>query len=117
MRNPVVNLPSMTTATDIPDWTFVEALGTYDWQDYRPPTAHQLQVMWQKSPVRYVHNVTAPTLVALGLKDLRVPPSQGLEWYHTLRARRVPTKLLTYEEDDHAIAGVEAEADHWVNVR
>lgn len=117
MRNPVVNLPSMTTATDIPDWTFVEALGTYDWQDYRPPTPDELQVMWQKSPVRYVHNVTAPTLVALGLKDLRVPPSQGLEWYHTLRARRVPTKLLTYEEDDHAIAGVEAEADHWVNVR
>lgn len=32
MRNPVVNIPSMTTATDIPDWCFVEAVGSYDWQ-------------------------------------------------------------------------------------
>lgn len=117
MRNPVVNIPSMTTATDIPDWCFVEALGSYDWQDYRPPTPDELQLMWEKSPIRYIQNVKAPTLVALGLKDLRVPPSQGLEWFYTLRARGLATKLLMYDEDDHAIAGPQAESDHWINIK
>ena len=117
MRNPVVNIPSMTSATDIPDWCFVEAIGSYDWQDYRPPTPDELQLMWEKSPIRYIQNVKAPTLVALGLKDLRVPPSQGLEWFYTLRARRVRTKLITYDDDDHAIAGAQAESDHWINIK
>jgi acylaminoacyl-peptidase len=117
MRNPVVNLPSMTTATDIPDWCFVEALGSYDWQDYRPPTPDELQLMWEKSPVRYIDRVKAPTLVAIGKKDLRVPPSQGLEWFYTLRARRVPTKLLLYDEDDHALAGTQTAVDHWINIK
>jgi dipeptidyl aminopeptidase/acylaminoacyl peptidase len=30
-------------------------------------------------------SVRAPTLIALGQKDRRVPFSQGLEYYHTLR--------------------------------
>jgi acylaminoacyl-peptidase len=117
MRNPVVNIASMVTATDIPDWTYVEACGSYDWKQFRPPTADQLQTMWEKSPVRHVEAVKTPTLVALGLKDLRVPPSQGLEWFHTLRSMGVPTKLLTYEGDDHALAGVATEADHWINIK
>jgi acylaminoacyl-peptidase len=117
MRNPVVNIPSMVTATDICDWCYVEACGKYDWGEYRPSSQEELRIMWEKSPVRYVENVKTPTLVALGLSDLRVPPSQGKEWYHTLRAKGVPTKLLVYEDDDHAIAGVASEADHWVNIK
>jgi acylaminoacyl-peptidase len=117
MRNPVVNLPSMVTATDIPDWVFVEALGSYDWHEYRPPTSDELIIMWEKSPIAHVHNVMCPTLIALGLADLRVPPSQGLEWFQTLRSNRVVTKLLLYDDDDHAIAGSQAESDHWVNIK
>lgn len=116
-RNPVVNIASMVTATDIPDWCYVEALGEYDWTQYRPPTANELETMWKCSPVRHVSQVKSPTLLALGLSDLRVPPSQGLEWYHSLRSMGVPVKLLTYPDDDHAIAGVVTEADHWVNVK
>lgn len=73
--------------------------------------------MWEKSPIRYLQNVKAPTLVALGLKDLRVPPSQGLEWFYTLRARGIPTKLMTYDEDDHALASTQTESDHWINIK
>lgn len=117
MRNPVVNLATMVTATDIPDWCYVEACGSYNWKEYRPPTAEQLQRFYEKSPVQFIANVRTPTLVALGLKDLRVPPSQGLEWYHSLRSMGIPTKLLTYENDDHAIDGVDSEADHWINIK
>ena len=116
MRNPVVNIPTMTTATDIPDWCYVEALGSYHWDSYSPPTNDDLDKMYKVSPIRHQQKVKTPTLVALGMSDLRVPPSQGLEWYHSLRSRGVPTKLLVYETSDHAIDIVAAEADHWINV-
>lgn len=118
MRNPVVNLPSMTTVTDIPDWCFVEATGeSYDWSQYRVPTESELSSMRQCSPIQYVSRVKTPTLIGLGLCDLRVPPSQGLEWFHVLRSRGVPTKLLQYQADNHSIAGVRAEADYWIHVK
>ena len=121
MRNPVVNLPSMVTSTDIPDWCYVEACGTYNFDTYRPPTMEELQTFYKVSPIQYIQNVQTPTLIALGLKDLRVPPSQGMEWYYSLRGRSLPpsppTKLLLYENDDHAIDGVASEADHWIHIK
>jgi acylaminoacyl-peptidase len=117
MRNPVVNIASMVTTTDIPDWCHVEATGSYDWQSYKPPSLDEMTEFYKKSPIQYIKRVRTPTLVALGMKDLRVPPSQGLEWYHTLRSMGVATKLLMYDTDDHAIDGAGAEADHWVNIK
>ena len=109
---------SMVTSTDIPDWCYYETLAIpYHWNEYRPPTKDELEAMYECSPVRRIDSVKTPTLVALGLSDLRVPPSQGLEWYHSLRSKGVPAKLLTYDDDDHAIAGVLSEADHWINIK
>jgi len=119
MRNPVTNIATMTTATDIPDWCFVETLGCgyYNWTKFRGATKDELEQMWDASPIRYTENIKAPTLVALGMVDQRVPPSQGLELYHTLRSKGQNVKLLTYPEDDHAIDKVKSEADHWINVK
>ena len=121
MRNPVVNLPSMVTSTDIPDWCYVEACGSYNFDTYRPPNLEEIQTFYKVSPIQYIQKVQTPTLIALGLKDLRVPPSQGMEWYYSLRGRLLspppPTKLLLYENDDHAIDGVASEADHWVHIK
>jgi acylaminoacyl-peptidase len=68
--------------------------------------------------IKYVQNVRVPTLIAIGLKDLRVPSSQGLEWYHFLRNHEnLMVQLLSYENDDHAIDGVASEADHWIHIK
>jgi acylaminoacyl-peptidase len=111
----------MCTPTDIPDWVFVECFGNYDWKQFGPPTKDEIAIMYDLSPVSRsvsrIKQVKTPTLVGLGLADLRVPPSQGLEWYYTLRSNGIPTKLLTYPDEDHAIAGVGAEADHWINIK
>lgn len=119
MRNPVTNIPTMTTATDIPDWCYVEALGIgkYDWTKFRGIQEHELSTLYRKSPIAHIEHVKAPTLVAIGLSDKRVPPSQGIEYYHTLRSRGIPTKLLLYDDDDHAIDKVQSEADHWINIK
>lgn len=89
----------------------------YNFSDYRAPSREELGLMWDKSPIAHMDNVKAPTLMALGMKDRRVPPSQGIEYYHALRAMKVPTKLLVYEDCDHAIDLVASEADFWVNTK
>merc|ERR1711862_1068411 len=82
----------------------------------KPPSPEAMTELWGKSPCAHVSKVSAPTLIALGLKDRRVPPSQGMEYYYALRARGVQTRLLCYEEEGHALDGAAADADHWINV-
>ena len=119
MRNPCTNLASMVSSTDIPDWCYVESFGPgyYNFLNFRPPSKNEVSVMWDKSPIAHLEHVKAPTLIALGMKDKRVPPSQGLEYYHALRAKGLPTKLLVYDDCDHAIDLVASEADHWINTK
>jgi acylaminoacyl-peptidase len=55
----------------------------------------------------------------LGLMDRRVPPSQGLEWFHALRSAgssgQPPSEqvllLHTYENDTHGLESAATEAD------
>lgn len=118
MRNPVIDMASMVSTTDIPDWCYVEGCGgSYDWSKHQPPSREQVLMMHNKSPIAHVSKVRAPTLVAVGLCDLRVPPSQGTQWYYALRSKGVPTKLLTYPTDDHTIGNVCSEADLWLNIK
>lgn len=118
MRNPVTNIPAMITSTDIPDWCIVEGcgIGKYDWTKFTGPSVEQLTEMYQRSPIAHAQNVKVPTLIAIGTKDLRVPPSQGIEYYHILRSKGVESKLLLYDDSDHAIGAIHSKADHWLNV-
>ena len=118
MRNPVTNIASMVTSTDIPDWCHAECFGkTLDYGAmYRGPTQEEVNTMHKMSPISRISNVQTPTLISLGLKDLRVPPSQGKEWYFTLRSRGVPTELLIYPDDNHSLSGPATEADHWIRI-
>ena len=68
------------------------------------------------SPVAHVKNVKTPTLLMLGLKDRRVPPSGGLEYYQALKALGVETRLLCYPEDVHALDKIATGGDVWVNM-
>eukprot|EP00445_Apocalathium_hangoei_P071793 CAMPEP_0204162652 /NCGR_PEP_ID=MMETSP0361-20130328/35732_1 /ASSEMBLY_ACC=CAM_ASM_000343 /TAXON_ID=268821 /ORGANISM="Scrippsiella Hangoei, Strain SHTV-5" /LENGTH=743 /DNA_ID=CAMNT_0051119281 /DNA_START=69 /DNA_END=2297 /DNA_ORIENTATION=- len=118
MRNPVTNIAALAATSDIPDWAFVEGLGlgSYDFGGRQALTADVLSMMLSRSPIVHVDKVRTPTLVALGMKDRRVPPSQGLDYYHALRAREVPVRLLCYEGELHPLDGPACDADHWVNV-
>mmetsp|Transcript_21888 Transcript_21888/g.67161 ORF Transcript_21888/g.67161 Transcript_21888/m.67161 type:complete len:804 (-) Transcript_21888:139-2550(-) len=126
MRNPVTNIASMATVTDIPDWCTVEGAGIGVYQGFgiagdgaenplAAPDEAMLSRMHRASPAAHAHRVKTPTLLALGKVDRRVPVSQGLEYYHTLKGLGVPTKALLYPKCDHAIDLPASEADHWVN--
>ena len=71
MRNPVTNIATMTTATDIRDWCDVEALGAYDFGNFRAAGKEELAKMYDASPCRWAKDVKGKVLVAIGMKDLR----------------------------------------------
>ena len=74
--------------------------------------------MWSASPMSRVAAVKTPTLVGLGLKDLRVPPSQGTSWYHMLRKHGICREavLREYPSDGHSLNSVAAEADFAISM-
>eukprot|EP00092_Neocalanus_flemingeri_P040427 GFUD01044028.1.p1 GENE.GFUD01044028.1~~GFUD01044028.1.p1 ORF type:complete len:711 (-),score=264.14 GFUD01044028.1:62-2194(-) len=102
-RNPVTNIASMAGVTDIPDWTWNESGLSYPWLNASSDT---LTNMYSKSPISHVEKVTAPVFLMIGKNDLRVPPSQGYEYYHALKALGKQVKMNTYD-DNHPLGKVE----------
>lgn len=76
------------------DWCVVESCGpkSFNFGTVLPASEDQILTMRRSSPMHYVASVKTPTLVCLGGKDRRVPPSQGLEYFHVLRAQGVVTR-------------------------
>lgn len=50
---------------------------------------------------RYAANFKTPTLVIHGEKDYRVPVTQGMEYYNTLRQKGVATRFLYFPDENH----------------
>jgi dipeptidyl aminopeptidase/acylaminoacyl peptidase len=70
-------------------------LGAFHWDDPR-------RVMRQ-SPHHHVGRARTPTLVIHGEQDYRVPATQALQYYDTLKAKRVPARLLWFPDENHWI--------------
>lgn len=86
------NLVSMTTTTDIPDYLTAHMGGEY-WDDYETYERH--------SAMYRIKNVTTPTQVIHGQNDLRVPFTQGQEFYVAIQRRGVPTEMVVYPRTPH----------------
>jgi dipeptidyl aminopeptidase/acylaminoacyl peptidase len=86
------NLISMTTTTDIGDY-LVAHMGAEFWDDYATYEKH--------SAMYRIRNVTTPTQVMHGAQDLRVPFTQGQEFYRALGRRGVPTEMVVYPRTPH----------------
>ncbi|HSV88780.1 MAG TPA: S9 family peptidase [Bacteroidales bacterium] len=55
------------------------------------------------SPHLFVGNWDTPILVIHGLKDFRVPYSQGLEAFNAAQLRGIPSRFLVFPEENHWI--------------
>ena len=58
-------------------------------------------VLERNSPHLGAAAFKTPTLVVHGQSDLRVPVNHGLELYHTLLNKGVPTRLVYYPNENH----------------
>lgn len=59
---------------------------------------------WKFSPISLVGNVETPTLVMVGLSDLRTPLSEAKQLYHALKIRKIDTALVEIPGASHFIA-------------
>ena len=59
---------------------------------------------WKFSPISLVGNVETPTMVMVGMNDLRTPPSEAKQLYHALKLRKIPTVLVEIPGASHGIA-------------
>jgi len=73
---------------------------------YEKPEAYS-----RSSPITFIKKVKTPTLVLHGDRDSEVPTPQGYEFWHALKALNVPTELVIYPEEGHAIAKPEHQRD------
>jgi dipeptidyl aminopeptidase/acylaminoacyl peptidase len=89
---PVTNLMSFNGTADIP--AFVP--------DYFGGQFWDAMDLYQKhSPMFNVKNVTTPTMIQHGEADVRVPISQGYEFYNALKVRGVPARMLVLPRQPH----------------
>ena len=86
------NLISMVTTTDIQDYLAAHMGGDY-WEDYEMYEGH--------SAIYRIAEVSTPTQVIHGAEDLRVPFTQGQEFYRALDRRGVPTEMVVYPRTPH----------------
>jgi acylaminoacyl-peptidase len=113
-RNPVINLASMVGSSDIPDWVFTECGLHFDPKTL--PSADLYTKVIRHSPIVNADHIHTPLMLMLGGKDLRVPPSQGLEMKKALEARHVPVRVLWYPDCSHPLSDVKSEADAFINI-
>jgi dipeptidyl aminopeptidase/acylaminoacyl peptidase len=61
------------------------------------------ETYWKLSPLSLVGNVTTPTMVVVGLNDLRTTVGEAEQYYHALQLRHVPTELYEIPGAAHAL--------------
>src|SRR5258708_39717532 len=55
----------------------------------------------KSDPMRFGKAVKPPTLILVGDRDGEVPMEQSVEWWHALRAMKVPVELVVYSNEGH----------------
>lgn len=89
---PVTNLMSFNGTADIP--AFVP--------DYFGGQFWDIMDAYQKHSAMFnVKGVKTPTMIQHGEADIRVPISQGYEFYNALKAQGVPTRMLVLPRQPH----------------
>ncbi len=74
---------------------FASELGAYHWNN--------LPRVMSQSPHHFVRRATTPTLVIHGELDYRVPATQALQYYNTLKAKDVAARLVYFPDENHWI--------------
>ena len=104
--NPAVDLVSSNLTSDIPEWALSQVLQEQQCMTESPfaPSADFFLKAAERSPMSFVRNVTAPSLVLLGSNDKRVHPSAGLRWAQAVVANGFESKVLWFPGQGHAIS-------------
>ena len=92
VKAPVTNWLSFVGTTDGSSW--YRNFEKLPWED---PEEHL-----RRSTLMYVGNVTTPTLLMTGERDLRTPMEQTEQYYRALKLRKVPTAMIRLTDSWHS---------------
>lgn len=96
VQKPVVNWISKTLVAD-------NYYG-YAYSRYPGQPWENFEEYWKFSPLSLVANIETPTMVMVGMDDLRTPPSEAKQLYHALKLRKIETVLVEIPGASHGIA-------------
>ncbi|MFQ6045336.1 MAG: alpha/beta fold hydrolase [Gemmatimonadales bacterium] len=91
----IANQVSKIGVTDTPAENALVHWNMWHWDD--------LELVWDRSPLKYIRNARTPTLIAHGEQDLRVPTGQAFELYRALKHVGVETQLVIYPREPHGL--------------
>ena len=94
-HKPVINWISKTLVADNYFWYANSRYPGQPWENY--------ENYWKFSPISLVGNVETPTMIIVGLNDLRTPPSEAKQFYHALKLRKIETVLVELPDASHGI--------------
>ena len=89
---PVVDLSFQNMTDDIPGF-LPSYMKSDPWADWAVYDAH--------SPLRFVQNVKTPVMLQHGEADARVPINNSTMFYHALKRRGIPVRLLALPRQPH----------------
>lgn len=69
------------------------------------------EAYWNVSAVNFARQAHTPTFIYVGERDIEVPPTQSIEWWHALKDMGVPTSLVIYADEGHGLRQPEHRAD------
>ena len=75
---------------------------------YEDPQAYE-----DVSAVYHIRSAHTPTLIYVGERDIEVPPTQSIEYWHALRDHDVATSLVIYPDEGHGVR----DAGHLADLR
>lgn len=60
--------------------------------------------LWNHSPLKYVNNVSTPTLILHSKFDYRCPIDQGYQFFTALKHRGIDTRMVILNEENHDLS-------------
>ena len=84
-------------------WGTSDAQGLTEYEFYGTPW-EQRDLYRRLSPISYVENVTAPTLIIHSENDYRTPIGDGEQWFMSLMKLGVPVELVRYPRSSHGLS-------------
>lgn len=80
-----------------------DAQGLTEYEFFGTPW-EQRELYRRLSPISYVENVTAPTLIIHSENDYRTPIGDGEQWFMALKKRGIPVELARYPRSSHGLS-------------
>ena len=99
--------------SNLVSFNYMSAYHDYLEQEYggKPHTGGIMDMLWERSPIRFVHQVKTPMLLAHGDNDQNVNVAEDEQYYIALRDVGVEAVMLRYPREGHGMRETQNHAD------